>query len=1344
MAATAAAAAACVLADIQYSVALRGWVAEVTVRQRFCNAGDAPLEAEYACPLDPRAALTGLALSVGGRSVRAVSRRVADAEDAYDDAVAAGRRGVMAAPGARAGELRLTLGVVQPRDDVLVTLTYLTRLTVDSSDAAAGTTTYAMAVPLTSLPRCGGAGGGAAKGGAGASLTPAAAAAEAAYNVSVRVSLGAGVASAASPSHGVRFEEGATTTFVPERDLIIQCTSTSTSTGTGVVVAATRDDAAPPAMRYAVALRVAEAAAALRRPAEEAECGGGGGGVVVLVDAGEDEHTAAEARRFATELVRALPRAAVTTVDAAAAAADSLEALLRLPSADAVAHAGRLRAAPHATDSAFARALAAVAAAGCDAVVVTAAAAPMLATREACAAARGFAAAGGGGVHIVGVGPTVNRAAVEEVAAAAVEGGGCGGGSVSYVSANEAVRAKVRRIAEAAGRRPTAVVGAGLEVEEVGEGSAAVVLAFAPEGTEHAEVACGGWSEGFALDEAVARCGGGDVALHALVAAARVRRLEGAGRMHEAAEAAASFGLPSRGTALVAVDTAVVAGSQFGVQLETVPVPRPAGLAQKHVPSAAGARVDPRACDTRARAVGVLFEKADAPEEPSVGTASYDGDDSRTAASESASSVGTSGVPSPVHEGRVPVAEVSHAACQHTQTHPCTQVAKEALRAPLALSQKLYKTLSSNGSQATQPSRQLEDEGDDEGGGVSDQQPDAQQQRVQQLDPDRPSQQQQSQDQRFQQLGPDRHEQHPQQQQQQQSQDQRLQPVGLDPQSQLQQPQPPEEQRFQQLEQQQIQGQRLQQLDPDPQSRFQQSQTQRLQQLAPDRPSQLVQQQQFQDHRFQQLGLDPQSQQQQSQDQRLQQLDPDPQSQFQQLSQDQRLQQLDPDPQSQFQQQSQDQRLQQLDPDPQSRFQQSQTQRLQQLAPDRPSQLVQQQQFQDHRFQQLGLDPQSQQQQSQDQRLQQLDPDPQSQFQQLSQDQRFPQLGLAQQSHQPQFQDQRLQQLDPDPQSSTQQYQTQAVLQPETQEYEVSDVVEEAEEALGSLSFQLVQEDSLSQSAQHRPSASARPVIQTTAFSKTATPQKAKKATGKPDRGGDAPARRSERRSEVIREATGPQQRVRRSGGGGEGAGAAVQPDGAVAPGAAPPAPASAPVPPAEAKKVLAPKKKVKKGKASDEQPRATLSSRLRASLGFGGSKAQPAGDAEDGEADNRQDGGGGGGFLRSKGQTASRSAFSEAVHVCDEVRSALARLQKNKQSAEAWYDLAMLLDEGGTVTIDGRTMTKAAILAKAISLAPYDSKIYLALCDCITPGESAVMEDGTLMTERELRSLGAAVMQTC
>jgi len=111
------------LAALEVKGRVDGLLAQVTVRQRFINTFDVPLEATYIFPLPDRAAVNRFRMEVAGRVVEGQLDERGRAREQYDQAVAAGRRAAIAEE-ERPGVFTLRVGNLMPGEAATVELAY--------------------------------------------------------------------------------------------------------------------------------------------------------------------------------------------------------------------------------------------------------------------------------------------------------------------------------------------------------------------------------------------------------------------------------------------------------------------------------------------------------------------------------------------------------------------------------------------------------------------------------------------------------------------------------------------------------------------------------------------------------------------------------------------------------------------------------------------------------------------------------------------------------------------------------------------------------------------------------------------------------------------------------------------------------------------------------------------------------------------------------------------------------------------------------------------------------------------------------------------------------------------
>lgn len=124
---------------------IEGLVSHVTVRQRFRNGLDEPLEATYIFPLPDRAAVTSFQMRVADRVVEGQLKERTQARADYRKAIEAGHRAAIAEE-ERSGTFNLHVGNIPPKEEVSVELTLVGPLPVSDGQA-----TYRF--PLVVAPR---------------------------------------------------------------------------------------------------------------------------------------------------------------------------------------------------------------------------------------------------------------------------------------------------------------------------------------------------------------------------------------------------------------------------------------------------------------------------------------------------------------------------------------------------------------------------------------------------------------------------------------------------------------------------------------------------------------------------------------------------------------------------------------------------------------------------------------------------------------------------------------------------------------------------------------------------------------------------------------------------------------------------------------------------------------------------------------------------------------------------------------------------------------------------------------------------------------------------------------
>ena len=118
--------------DIRADIA--GLTARVELTQDFVNAFDVPLEATYVFPMPDRGAVTGMRMTADGREVHAELQERGAARQAYDDAIASGRRASIAEE-ERPDVFTMRVGNILPGERVSVALTLVCPLPYEDGEA---------------------------------------------------------------------------------------------------------------------------------------------------------------------------------------------------------------------------------------------------------------------------------------------------------------------------------------------------------------------------------------------------------------------------------------------------------------------------------------------------------------------------------------------------------------------------------------------------------------------------------------------------------------------------------------------------------------------------------------------------------------------------------------------------------------------------------------------------------------------------------------------------------------------------------------------------------------------------------------------------------------------------------------------------------------------------------------------------------------------------------------------------------------------------------------------------------------------------------------------------------
>ncbi len=191
------------LEHTEVAIRVDGHLAEATVTQRFKNPYASKIEALYLFPLPTNAAVNGLTLTSGGRTIRGTIRERAAATQAY---VAARDQGLVVAllTQERPNLFTQSVANLEPSATIEVTLTYVQRLTCEDGG-------YELVFPMVAGPRYVPAASAAAKDASAVQPAVLPPGLRSSHDIGLRVDLDAGVPieRLESPSHQIAVERPA-------------------------------------------------------------------------------------------------------------------------------------------------------------------------------------------------------------------------------------------------------------------------------------------------------------------------------------------------------------------------------------------------------------------------------------------------------------------------------------------------------------------------------------------------------------------------------------------------------------------------------------------------------------------------------------------------------------------------------------------------------------------------------------------------------------------------------------------------------------------------------------------------------------------------------------------------------------------------------------------------------------------------------------------------------------------------------------------------------------------------------------------------------------------------------
>ena len=121
------------LEHTEIDAAINGPIATVTVKQRFRNASESPIEAEYMFPLPHGASVHTMRFRIGERTVEAVVKEKEEAKRAYEAARREGRSATLLEQD-RPNLFTLSVANIAPGDLIEVTLVYQEKLAFDDGE----------------------------------------------------------------------------------------------------------------------------------------------------------------------------------------------------------------------------------------------------------------------------------------------------------------------------------------------------------------------------------------------------------------------------------------------------------------------------------------------------------------------------------------------------------------------------------------------------------------------------------------------------------------------------------------------------------------------------------------------------------------------------------------------------------------------------------------------------------------------------------------------------------------------------------------------------------------------------------------------------------------------------------------------------------------------------------------------------------------------------------------------------------------------------------------------------------------------------------------------------------
>ena len=116
------------LISTKVQVSIIGVIADVTIQQRYKNAGSSPIESKYIFPASTKAAVYNLKMIIGNRVLTAVIKEKEQAQKEYEEAISQGHTATLLEQ-KRSNVLQMRVGNIMPGDTIDIVLQYTELIT---------------------------------------------------------------------------------------------------------------------------------------------------------------------------------------------------------------------------------------------------------------------------------------------------------------------------------------------------------------------------------------------------------------------------------------------------------------------------------------------------------------------------------------------------------------------------------------------------------------------------------------------------------------------------------------------------------------------------------------------------------------------------------------------------------------------------------------------------------------------------------------------------------------------------------------------------------------------------------------------------------------------------------------------------------------------------------------------------------------------------------------------------------------------------------------------------------------------------------------------------------------